>query len=101
MSAVTVRTEVSMTKLMYGWSKYGGANHGLVKKNKLNEENQPGWTCQACGEEQHVDLPSYLIEFAPREFVRICSCCCAVTIAKDIRNLFDLLPHVRPEKKPY
>jgi len=64
-------TRVKVTRMMYGWSKYGGARHGLVKHNGE-------WTCQICGETFPSEIPAYMfcwdIENL-REFLRICGMC--------------------------
>ena len=62
----------TFTRQKYGWSKYGGANHGLVK------EELPEWFCQGCGQKQVRGLPSYMIPMTlvdDRNFVRVCSKC--------------------------
>lgn len=79
-----------ITKAMYGWSKYGGVNYGLVQKNL-----EPIWSCQACGERQTEDLPPYMFEFAPREFVRICSKCHFKRLKENIDAFEDLITLVR------
>jgi len=61
-----------LTHQMYGWSKYGGASHGLVK------EELPEWYCQGCGMLQKRGLPSYMLPvtiISDRDFVRVCSQC--------------------------
>ena len=79
-----------ITNKMYGWSKYGGVNLGLVQENLT-----PEWSCQACGGVQTDDLPPYMFEFLPREFIRICSPCQYIR-QKDQINTFDgLLGAVR------
>lgn len=63
---------VKITMQKYGWTKYGGGNHGLVKEG-LDE-----WYCQTCGRKQVKGLPSYMLPFDSkydRNFVRICSNC--------------------------
>lgn len=71
----------ALNKAKYGWSKWGGANYGLVQKNLTNE-----WSCQACGQTQPDELTPYMFEFVEREYVRICSKC------HHIRIKFDILP---------
>ena len=61
--------EISITKKMYGWTKHGGARHGLVKTNPNI------WYCQCCGQEQTKTLASYMYEVYPREYLRLCSRC--------------------------
>lgn len=60
-----------ITQKMYGWSKYGGARHGLVK------EDLEVWVCQICSDRQTRDLPSWMISMDEdqREFIRVCSTC--------------------------
>ena len=62
---------MKITKMMYGWTKWGGASHGLVKE-QLDE-----WYCQLCGEHQVVELPAYMfpLDDGNRNFIRICSIC--------------------------
>lgn len=52
------------------WTKYGGAIYGLVK-----EEIVDTWNCQTCGSESPKELPPFLHEFYPGEFIRICNIC--------------------------
>lgn len=79
----------ALTAAMYGWSKHGGANFGLVQE-KLGEE----WTCQVCSKKQTLDQP-YDFEFSPNEFIKICSTCHASKVAGDITELADLIAIVR------
>ena len=76
------RKIISITTFSYGWTKWGGANRGLVQED-LTEE----WHCQACGETETAELPPYMYEFAPREFIRICSKCHNVRLQKGIEPL--------------
>lgn len=80
----------SMTRKMYSWSKWGGVNYGLVQKTKTAD-----WTCQACGQKQTDQLPSYMFEFLPDEFIRICSHCQYVKNTREIDSLSALLDLVR------
>ena len=61
---------VSITKMMYGWSKYGGPRYGLIKGEK-------DWFCQACGSKQAKELGQYMIPInnSNREFARVCGIC--------------------------
>ena len=70
---------------MYGWSKWGGGNKGLVKE-ELKE-----WYCQACIKPQKKELPSYMVETATREFVRVCSSCKHKMIKKNLKSYYDLI----------
>lgn len=70
----------SLNKAKYGWTKWGGPNYGLVQKN-LTEF----WYCQACKEEQTMDLPPYMFEFPEREYIRICSKCHHLRLENNIK----------------
>lgn len=59
-----------LNREVFSWSKWGGANHGALKEKK-----SPIWMCQTCGQTQTHELPSYLFELAPHEYIRICSTC--------------------------
>jgi hypothetical protein len=76
---------------MYGWSKYGGARHGLVKE-ELDE-----WFCQACRQKQVKELPNYMFDYDGdmRDFIRICSKCRNTAIKERIRKVVDLFKKVR------
>jgi len=75
-----------ITKKMYGWSKYGGAFHGLAKET-LDE-----WHCQICGREHTREMPSYFIsDNGGRDFFRICSSCKRQVIENEIREFEELL----------
>ena len=74
---------------MYGWSKWGGGNKGLVKE-ELNE-----WYCQSCAKIQRKGLPSYMVETAPREFVRVCSKCKHKMIVEKLDSFYELIKIVR------
>jgi hypothetical protein len=80
----------TLTTKMYGWSKYGGVSMGLVQENLT-----PEWYCQACNDKQTDDLPPYMFEFTPREFIRICSVCHFNRIKDNITVLSDLIDAVR------
>jgi NAD-dependent SIR2 family protein deacetylase len=62
---------LTITKAMYGWTKYGGAREGLVK------EELEIWYCQACGSKMPKSIPAYMIPFDElrREFIRVCPKC--------------------------
>ena len=80
---------ITITQKMYGWSKWGGGNQGLVKE-ELDE-----WFCQTCGKTQRKGLPSYMVESATREFMRICSSCKHKMVADRLRNYWKLLDVIR------
>lgn len=62
---------VSITKKMYGWTKYGGATLGF------SQTLSDVWYCQFCGDRQVKELPCYLIpmDLSERDFIRACSSC--------------------------
>ena len=60
---------ISITKQMYGWTKYGGARKGVVK------ETLDTWYCQVCGEKQTRGLPAYMYHIGDRDYIRVCSKC--------------------------
>ncbi len=64
----------AINKAKYGWSKYGGANYGLVTQEIHNT-----WYCQTCGEEQPEAIKPYMYEYFPRDYIRICSICYSKT----------------------
>ena len=76
---------IKITRLMYGWSKWGGGNKGLVKE-ELKE-----WYCQSCINLQKKELPSYMVETATREFVRVCSNCKHKMIQKKLKSYYELI----------
>lgn len=84
--------EMSTTKKMYGWTKYGGARKGLVQE-ELDE-----WYCQTCGRRQTKELPYYMVPLdvdIRREFVRVCSECKNQAIKKRIDAFEALAKKVR------
>lgn len=78
-----------LTQAMYGWSKHGGVNLGLVQE-KLGDE----WICQACSETQSVGQP-FDFEFMPREFIKICESCHTVGVENEVTLFSDLIMLVR------
>lgn len=85
-----------MTRKMFSWTKYGGANYGLVQADKTTE-----WSCQACGNKQGSELPSYMFEFSENEFIRICTLCQAKKLQNHIKDLNELLELVRKHLFPW
>jgi len=85
-----------VTRKMYGWSKWGGANFGLVQENKTEE-----WSCQGCGSPQTSELPSYMFEFTDNEFIRICSVCQAIKLHYHIHSLDNLIEAVRNKRESW
>jgi len=68
---IRIEEEITITKAMYGWTKYGGNNHGLVKEGGR-------WYCQACGLEQPDEFPAYMMcvdHDSYRSFIRLCGNC--------------------------
>ena len=80
---------VTITQKMYGWSKWGGGNHGLVK------EELDTWYCQGCSELQRKGLPSYMVELATREFARVCAKCKHEMVVKRINSYWKLIGWVQ------
>jgi len=86
-----VGDKVTITKKMYGWSKWGGARHGLVKED-LDE-----WFCQSCGEKQVKVLPNYMFDYFKdkRDFIRICSKCKNEAVRRRINRVETLFGRLR------
>ena len=79
---------------MYGWSKYGGARHGLVKED-LEE-----WYCQSCGEKQTNQLPNYMFDYDGdmRDYIRICSKCKYEAMKLKLKRVDDLFAKLRKKR---
>jgi len=88
----TISDHVSPTKLMYGWSKWGGGSKGLL------QTNNDIWFCQACREEFPNAIQSFMFPVFTREFGRICQRCLDKAILKRIKTLWDLM---KIEKKDH
>lgn len=73
------------TKLMYGWSKWGGATKGMV------QEQTDVWYCQSCRKEFPNTETSFMFPIFEREFGRICRDCLDVAILKKMRTLWELM----------
>lgn len=86
------RIRVSVTKMKYGWSKYGGARHGMVK-----EERHGSFYCQVCGKEQPNEMGRYMIPLDEdmREFAVVCGECKRFAISAKIEALATLSLLVR------
>lgn len=82
---------VTKTKAMYGWSKYGGPNMGLVK-----QENDT-WYCQSCGEEYPEEMSPFMMPMddTMREFIRICGICYKRVLIKRIKYIMSLFKSIR------
>lgn len=78
---------LSITKQMFGWSKWGGATQGLFTLLPADE-----WFCQCCGQKQTRNLPSYMIPLdkSRRNFVKVCSICRYRFLINKLRIFFDL-----------
>jgi len=61
----------SITKMLYGWTKWGRGNFGIFRE--ITEE----WHCQICGGRQIIGLPQYFfpMDDLRRDFLRVCSSC--------------------------
>ena len=88
---ISTLPSVSITKKMYGWSKWGGAAEGLVK------EESSEWYCQICGQKQMKILPSYMFPFDvdQRDFCRVCSECKAVANRNHVVLYWDLIKIIK------
>lgn len=76
----------TINKAKYGWTKYGGARHGLVKQGGQ-------WYCQACGKEQPDSLPAFMMcvdDGNLRSFIRLCAVCENVVKKKGITKFYVL-----------
>lgn len=80
-----ITEEHSPTKLMYGWSKWGGASKGMV------QEQTDEWYCQSCKRVAKKSVPSFMFPMYDREFARICQSCLDTAIAKHYRTIWELL----------
>lgn len=87
----TVVHIVTINQAKYGWSKYGGGNHGLVK------DQNDYWYCQCCRVKCTKEMPAYMYAFdnSNREFVRLCSVCSHLAKVADIHSYTDLILAVR------
>ena len=81
-------------KSIYGWTKWYGANNNLFVLT-------PEWTCQACGDRQTNELPSYLIRIKDQEYARICSVCLHIALKHKINNIFKLIKKVKKPHKDF
>lgn len=73
------------TKLMYGWSKWGGASKGMV------QGKNPYWYCQSCRNEFPEEIESFMFPIFDREFGRMCQGCLDEAILKRIKNLWQMM----------
>ena len=82
------------TKMMHGWSKYGGRRFGMYRRETIWSTT---WHCQACGKEQVRDLPHYMIPYADtdREYIQICSKCKNKAISHGVNSHDELIKLVR------
>ena len=76
---------------MYGWSKYGGPNMGLIK------EELEVWFCQCCSREQTKAQGQFMIEITlhTREYARICAVCRNYVLENRITTFRQLLRRAR------
>jgi hypothetical protein len=81
--------DLTDNQMKYGWSKWGGPRYGLLKDEKE-------WVCQACGEPQPKELPTYMLPLDSfyRDFVRICSNCKHIQYSRRI-SYYTLIKIVR------
>lgn len=97
-SLMSNEEQISLNKMRYGWSKYGGANYGIAKQTgtagDLSRDLDDNiWYCQLCGAEQTNDLPNYLfsLDDAQRDFIRVCSKCKFEAIGKKAKSYRELM----------
>lgn len=69
------------------WTKYS-------KRSCLIRENLEEWVCQACGETQVKELPSYIFPFN-HEYLRVCSKCKNIMLVTRIEEFYELIRIVR------
>lgn len=81
----------SPTKLMYGWSKWGGASKGMI------QEHTDTWYCQSCRREFPDTIDSFMFPIFDREFGRVCQSCLDRAILMKIRSLWDLMTLNKPD----
>lgn len=81
-------TIISIKKIKQSWTRYGGADKGLLSRT-------PEWVCQACGEQQPQGIDPYLFPIALREVVRICPLCQSIVSRDGIENFSELINLVR------
>jgi len=83
--------KVTITKKMYGWSKYGGS------RDNIRKEQLPIWYCQACGEEQVKILPQYMISEDEEnvDYVRVCAVCKHKAVTNYLLEIDGLIALVR------
>lgn len=88
-----VDTIISIKKIKQSWTRYGGADKGLLSRT-------PEWVCQACGEQQPESIDSYLFPIGVREMIRLCPRCQNVVNVNNIISLRELISFVRrPHEK--
>lgn len=80
----------AINKERYGWSKYGGGNHGLYQG-----EVDTTWCCQLCGQEQPKALPPFMYPIEPRIYIRICGNCQAIAIRTKVTHYTQIISIVR------
>lgn len=80
-----ISSEHSPTKLMYGWSKWGGASKGMV------QGKNPYWFCQSCRLEFQEEVESFMFPIFDREFGRVCKDCLDLAILKRVKNLWQMM----------
>lgn len=79
--------QIRINKIYYSWSKYG--------KKAKKTKHRDSWSCQACGKKMPSQLPGYLFEAFPREYIRICSDCQFLAAKEKITIFSDLIKKVR------
>lgn len=79
--------QIKVNKIKFSWSKYG--------KKPKNREKKSSWNCQTCGKKMPAELPGYMFEAFPGEYIRLCSDCQYLATSRKITLLSDLLKEVK------
>lgn len=88
---------VKLSQMKYGWTKWGGPRHGLVK-------HRGKWSCQICSREHPDSMPAYMFNVDNgdfREFIRVCAICHNTAKKKKIKKLQVLIRTIRVRKHWY
>lgn len=86
--------KTTITKKMYGWSKWGGARFGMITRETTWS---PSWVCQVCGKDQVRELPHYMIPLkgTDREYIQVCSTCKHESVINKLKDHIALIEHIR------
>jgi hypothetical protein len=83
-----------INKEKFGWSKWEKSSGESDKVERV------AWCCQACGEEQPLELSPYRFAFdsSKAEHVRICSKCIRIAHNEQVVTFYQLIAIVRPHR---